>query len=285
VIGLVDEVVEELRQVAVRHRDAGVWHGYRIGIHRRSTLSSAEERYAREELQGEAVAAGLEKVWGWTGPAGRIRAARRADFLVRAARLGPGVRCLELGAGTGEFTTRLAATGCELTALELSEATARICRERTDGRAEIVVGNAETGAGLEGREFDAIVGVSVLHHLDIGLALRKTFALLRPGGRFAFSEPNMANPQVWAERHIGWVARRRHVTEHETAFRADQLARLLEGAGLEVELAEPFEFLHPAVPARLIRPVLTVERWLERTPMRAIAGSVRVSGRRPEAQS
>jgi 2-polyprenyl-3-methyl-5-hydroxy-6-metoxy-1,4-benzoquinol methylase len=246
---------------------------------------AAEQRYAREALQGEAIAAGRESVWGWTGPAGRIRAARRAEFLVEAARIGPGVRCLELGAGTGEFTTRLAETGCELTALELSEATARICRERTAGRAEVVVGNAETGEGLEGREFDAIVGVSVLHHLNMELTLRNTFPLLRPGGRFAFSEPNMANPQVWAERHIGWVARRRHVTEHETAFRAKQLARDLEAAGLVVEVAEQFEFLHPAVPARLIRPVLTVERWLERTPVRAIAGSIRVAGRRPQDQS
>ena len=142
----------------------------------------AEQRYAREALQGEAVAAGLENVWGWTGPAGRIRAARRAEFLVKAARIGPGVRCLELGAGTGEFTTRLAETGCELTALELSEATAAVCRERTKGRAEVVVGNAETGEGLEGREFDAIVGVSVLHHLNMELTLRNSFPLLRPGG-------------------------------------------------------------------------------------------------------
>ena len=224
-------------------------------------------------------------MWGWTGPAGRIRAARRAEFLVEAAQLGPGVRCLELGAGTGEFTTRLAETGCELTALELSEATAEICRQRTHGRAEVVVGNAETGAGLEGREFDAIVGVSVLHHLDMELTLRNTFPHLRPGGRFAYSEPNMANPQVWAERHLSWVARRRHVTEHETAFRPSELTRLLQSAGLVVELAEPFEFLHPALPARLIRPVLTVERWLERTPVRAIAGSIRVSGRRPPDQS
>ena len=92
------------------------------------------------------------------------------------------------------------------------------------------MGNAETGAGLEGRQFDTIVGVSVLHHLNMELTLRNTFPVLRPGGRFAFSEPNMANPQVWAERHVSWVARRRHVTEHETAFRADQLARELETA-------------------------------------------------------
>lgn len=243
--------------------------------------AGAEQRYLAERRQGEEIAAGLERVWGWSSPAGRIRAARRARFLIAAAQLAPGVRCLELGAGTGEFTARLAACGCELTAVELSEATAAICRERVGDAAEVVVGNIETGAGLEGREFDAIVGVSVLHHVDVEATLRATFSKLRPGGRFAFSEPNMANPQVWAERHVRAIGRRRHTTEHETAFRAGELRRLFEGCGLEVEIAEPFEFLHPATPRRLLAAVQALERVLEATPARAIAGSVRIAGSRP----
>jgi SAM-dependent methyltransferase len=247
-------------------------------------LSSAraEARYAAERRQGEAIAAGLEdRAWGWGGPAGQLRAQRRAAFLIDAASLGEGVSCLELGAGTGEFSARLAASGCDLVALEISAATAELCRQRAGGAVEVVVGNAETAEGLEGRRFDAIVGVSVLHHLNLELTLENTFSLLAPGGRFAFSEPNMANPQIWAERHIGAVKRRRHVTEHETAFTAAGLRRVLEGHGLLVETAEPFEFLHPATPPHWIERVSRLERRLERSPLRAIAGSVRVAGRRP----
>ena len=141
-----------------------------------------------------------------------------------------------------------------------------------------MVGNVETGDGLEGRTFDAIVGVSVLHHVNLELTLRHTFALLRPGGRFAFSEPNLANPQVWAERRIGVVRRLRHATAHETAFTAGGLRRSLEAAGLRVEVCEPFEFLHPATPRALIAAVTGVERVLEATPLRAVAGSIRVAG-------
>lgn len=191
------------------------------------------------------------------------------------------MRCLELGCGTGEFTARIAESGCELVAVELSDATAARCRERVGERAEVVVGNIETGEGLEGRRFDAIVGVSVLHHVNMDLCLRGTFPLLVPGGRFAFSEPNLANPQVWAERRIGLVRRWRRATPHETAFTAGGLRRLFERAGLEVELCEPFEFLHPATPQRLIGAVERLERLLESTPARAIAGSIRVAGRRP----
>jgi len=238
-------------------------------------------RYAEERRQGESIVLeDLERVWGWTGPAGLIRAQRRADFLITGARLAPGVRALELGAGTGEFTQRLVESGCELVAVELSEATAARCRERVGDRAEVVLGNIETGEGLDDREFDAIVGVSVLHHVNMELCLRQTFSHLRRGGRFAFSEPNMANPQVWAMKNIDWVARRLHETPHETAFRARELRGLFEDAGYAVEVCEPFEFLHPKTPAGVVPTVRRLERVLERSPMRAIAGSLRIAGYR-----
>jgi SAM-dependent methyltransferase len=239
------------------------------------------ERYDEERRQGELIASGEEHIWGWSGPAGTLRAERRARFLIERAGLAPGARCLELGCGTGEFTTRLLESGCELVAIELSEATAAIARKRVGGRAEIVVGNVETGEGLERREFDAIVGVSVLHHVDLDACFAHTFPHLRSGGRFAFSEPNLANPQVWAERKIQLVRKARHVTQHETAFLASDLRARFEAAGLEVALCRPFEFLHPATPAPLIGTVGALERFAERTPLRAIAGSIAVAGRRP----
>ena len=248
----------------------------------RLSRQGADRRYADERKQGADIAeGGLERVWGWSSPAGLLRAERRARFLVDGARLRPGVRCLELGSGTGVFTARLVESGCELVALELSEALAERCRARIGDRAEVVIGNVETGEGLEGRAFDAIVGVSILHHVNMELCLRNTFSTLVPGGRFAFSEPNMANPQVWAMKNVDAVGRLLHETPHETAFHARELRALFELAGLAVDQCEPFEFLHPATPARLVGPVRRLERLLERTPLRAIAGSVRIAGNRP----
>ena len=255
-------------------------------VSRRLSSERSNDRYEEERRQGERiVAADLERVWGWSGPAGRLRAQRRAEFLIAAAGLGPGVRTLELGAGTGEFTQRLVGSGCALVAVELSEATAARCRSRVGDRAEVVVGNIETGEGLEGQTFDAIVGVSVLHHVNMELTLQNTMSLLRGGGRFAFSEPNMANPQVWAMKNIQFIDKRLneriHETTHETAFRMKQLRRVFEDAGFEVETCEPFDFLHPKTPERVIPTVLTLQRILERSPLRAIAGSIRIAGRRP----
>jgi SAM-dependent methyltransferase len=239
-------------------------------------------RYEAERRQGRAIVdEDLEHVWGWSTPAGMLRAARRAQFLVDAAQLGPGIRCLELGCGTGEFTARLLASGCDLLAVDVSEAAVERCRERVGDRAEVVVGNVETGEGLEGREFDAIVGVSVLHHVDLAATLHALLPRLRRGGRFAFSEPNLANPQVWAVMNIPAVRRRAHALDHERAFLARGLRAELEAGGLEVETCTPFDFLHPATPPRLISMVRRLESLLEASPVRAIAGSLQVAGRRP----
>jgi SAM-dependent methyltransferase len=240
------------------------------------------ERYEAERVQGQRLTTGeLEHVWGWSSAAGRVRAERRARFLMDAARLRTGVRCLELGCGTGEFTVRLADSGCTLTAVDISEASVQRCRERVGDRADVVVGNIETGEGLEGREFDAVVGISVLHHVDVDACLDAIAPLVRSGARFAFTEPNRANPQVWAERRLEPLRRLRHVLPHETAFHARELRALFEARGFDVELAEPFEFLHPMTPRPLIRAVVALEQVLEATPARVIAGSVRIVARRP----
>lgn len=237
------------------------------------------DRYETERRQGEDVAhRDLERVWGWTSAAGRVRAARRTAFLTDAARLGPGVRCLEVGCGTGEFTVRISESGCDLTAVDVSEATAAVAQSRVGAAATVIVGNVETGDGLGDDPFDAIVGVSVLHHLNMELFFESTFSLLKPGGRFAFSEPNLANPQIWAERNVAVVGKLRHVTEHETAFRVAELRQLFQDAGAIVETCEAFEFLHPATPRPLIPTVARIEGLLERSPLRAIAGSIRIAG-------
>jgi SAM-dependent methyltransferase len=239
------------------------------------------DRYEAERRQGLAIVTeDLEHVWGWSTPAGALRAERRAQVLIRGAQLEPGVRCLELGCGTGEFTSRLLASGCRLVAVDVSEAAVERCRERVEGRAEVVVGNIETGEGLEDREFDAIVGVSVLHHVDLAQTLRTLVPKLRHGGRFAFSEPNLANPQVWAIMNIPAVRKRAHALDHERAFRARELRAELEAGGLEVDVCEPFDFLHPATPRRLIPAVRRLESLLESSPARAVAASLQVAGRR-----
>ena len=130
--------------------------------------------------------------------------------------------------------------------------------------------------------FDAVIGSSVLHHLELPAALEKMFALLRPGGVLSFAEPNLLNPQVCAERNLRFLPCFRYVSPDETAFVRWTLARTLRTIGFHHVRIEPFDWLHPATPRPLI-PVVRGLGWtLERLPLaREFAGSLCIRAVRP----
>jgi SAM-dependent methyltransferase len=242
------------------------------------------EHRAEHEIAHGRYLAGLdtETAWGWGTPAGQRRAARRAQIIGAGARLGPGVRALEIGCGTGLFTTYFAATGAEVLAVDISPDLLAIARERpiAGNRVRFQVAQFET---LDAEDpFDAVIGSSVLHHLDLGSALPNVFRLLKPGGWFSFAEPNMLNPQVFLERHVPALRARMHVSPDETAFVRWRFAADLAAHGFEEVSITPFDWLHPSTPAMLIGTVLFGGRVLERLPgVREFAGSLAIRCRKP----
>ncbi len=226
-----------------------------------------------------------ETAWGWGTPAGRRRAERRARIISGAAGLAPGVRALEIGCGTGLFTSYFAATGAEVLAVDISSELLALARQRPMPSARVRFQLARF-EDLEAAEpFDAVIGSSVLHHLDLDTALPQLVRLLRPGGWCSFAEPNMLNPQVFLERHVPYLRKRLHVSPDETAFVRWRFAGMLAIHGLEDVRITPFDWLHPFTPPPLIGGVLAVSRVFERLPgIREFAGSLAISGRKPLAQ-
>lgn len=250
---------------------------------------TASARGRHEIEHGRRLASGdAELAWGWGTPAGRRRARRRAGLVAAAAALAPSVEALELGCGTGMFTEMFAATGARVLAVDISAdllaaAAARgLPPERVRFLARAVEDCALDDpdiAGWIGRPFDAIIGSSVLHHLDLPATLARVRLLLRPGGRLAFAEPNMLNPQVFMERTFRRAFP--YVSEDETAFVRRRLARQLAAAGFDDVSIVPFDWLHPATPPALIGPVERAGTLFERLPgVREFAGSLVIRGRR-----
>lgn len=128
--------------------------------------------------------------------------------------------------------------------------------------------------------FDAVIGCSVLHHLDWARALVEIHRILRPGGRLRFSEPNLLNPQIFVQKNWPWLKKRLGDSPDEYAFTRWRILHDLRAAGFVDHEVQAFEFLHPAVPERLIGPVLRLESVLERTVARHIAGSLKISARK-----
>ena len=240
------------------------------------------QRAEHEILHGRYLA-GLdtETAWGWGTPAGRRRAERRARIISAGAGLGPGVRALEIGCGTGLFTSFFGETGADVLAIDISPDLLALAAERPNLSRRVRFRCARFEDLVEG-PFDAVIGSSVLHHLDIDDALDNILRLLKPGGWCSFAEPNMLNPQVFLERRVPALRRRLHVSPDETAFVRWPFARRLKRHGFEEIRITPFDWLHPFTPAPLIEPVLACARVLERSPgVREFSGSLAIRCRRP----
>ena len=70
----------------------------------------------------------------------------------------------------------------------------------------------------DNERFDAVVGSSVLHHLDVAQALRECFRVLKPEGVICFTEPNMLNPQIALQKNISFLKKRLGDSPDETTF-------------------------------------------------------------------
>jgi len=232
---------------------------------------------------GRLIAGQEETVWHWGTPAGRQRVERRARVISEAAGLARGSRALELGCGTGIFTRHFAATGAQIIAIDVSPELLDIAVSREyPGDILFRIDDAES-MSFDDASFDAVIGSSVLHHLDIDQSIAEILRVLKPGGALAFAEPNMMNPQIVLERSTPMVRRWLGVSPEETAFFRWSLAAKLRDAGFVDVSVEPHDFLHPSVPKPLIPMVRRVGGVLEAIPLvREIAGSLLISARRDE---
>jgi 2-polyprenyl-3-methyl-5-hydroxy-6-metoxy-1,4-benzoquinol methylase len=247
------------------------------------TPHSKSLRAKREIKHSQYLAqADTEKIWGWGTTAGRIRARRRADVIARGARLGPGVLALEVGCGTGLFTDLFVRTGAKIVAVDISPDLLEKARKRKlpEQQVQFVEIRFEDSA-IHG-PFDAVIGSSILHHLEVERSLAKVYELLRPGGRMVFAEPNILNPQVYSERKFSHLSRFAYVSPDETAFVRWSLSKLLLHIGFEGVLITPFDWLHSSTPLRFVEAIGRLGFLLERLPIvREFSGSLLIEGRRP----
>lgn len=121
------------------------------------------------------------------GAAASAYAQHRPDYAPAAVRWAlepaPGVRVLDLGAGTGKLTATLGAVGAEVTAVEPDPAMlAGLRRALPDARA--LQGSAEA-IPLPETSFDAVLAGNALHWFDMAVAGPEIARVLVPGGILA----------------------------------------------------------------------------------------------------
>ncbi len=127
----------------------------------------------------------------------RFYQALDANTVHRWGRLVPdGARVLDVGGGSGRASRPLAARGCHVVVLDLTEPLLRRAQQRAraeglTGRTDFVLGDAEHLPFLDAT-FDAALAHGVLHHLDRPEAvISRVGHALRPGGRWFSLDPNL----------------------------------------------------------------------------------------------
>lgn len=247
----------------------------------REQLSAAKIK-SQERAHGKKIQHDAEQIWGWGTPAGKMRLQRRLKEFLACMGLAQNKSVLEIGCGVGLFTHLLRKDGIRPVAVDISY---DLLKKAKDGLPRQIFLQADAESlPFCGKVFDCVVGVSVLHHLNIERALKNIATVLKDGGVIVFSEPNMANPQVFLQKKVGWLKKITHDTPTETAFLRWRLEKLLTQSGFSGISIYPFDFLHPYTPVSFIPAVKWLEKCLERTPfIKEIAGSLLIVARKDAA--
>lgn len=100
---------------------------------------------------------------------------------------------LDYGCGNGENSVPLARRGAHVIGLDVSHALLSLAERRMSaagmpGRGTFLAASAHD-VPLPSASIDVVLGIAILHHLDLDLSAREIHRLLKPGGRAIFQEP------------------------------------------------------------------------------------------------
>jgi SAM-dependent methyltransferase len=115
--------------------------------------------------------------------------------------LGPveGRHILDCGCGAGDLALELARDGARVTGFDLSPESVKLMGVRA-ARLELPAPGGLVSVmeklPYADATFDAVVGKSILHHVDVAASLREVHRVLKPGGNAVFIENQVTNPAL-----------------------------------------------------------------------------------------
>lgn len=240
------------------------------------------DRLQNEILHSKKISSNAELIWGWDTPAGRRRAHRRGAFFVELGVVSKNSKVLEIGCGTGLFTSFVAVTGAQVTAIDLSEELLARARANNKNSNAVFTSGDVHKLCFSDNSFDVVFGSSVLHHLDVAKAFTEIFRVLKPGGRIVFAEPNMLNPQIMIQKNIPFIKKLMGDSPDETAFFSWGIKSAVGRFGFIDVRVKAYDFLHPWIPKSLVNIFEKLGMILESMPiLRGFAGSLIISARKP----
>ena len=140
-------------------------------------------------------------------------------------------RVLEVGCGTGTFSTLIAASAEQLTAMDLDAGFVAQAQERLGRMENAVALQGDATRSLPEDAFDTVVMLDVLEHIeDDGAMLEALAARLTPGGRIVLKVPAILALHNSMDRAVGHYRRYSKAALHQAA----------RHAGLDTHAITPF---------------------------------------------
>lgn len=198
------------RELRYEHMSAQPDHSAEVPDAPNEVASELDSRVEREKEfynQKEQTSYHTVRRWIWRALGEFRRNADHVDYYDPA-----GKTVLDYGCGPGYWTDYLFEHGAKwVTGIDVSEGEIEqaIEKARAAGyadRSQFLVADAHA-TGLPDEAFDLVVGSSILHHLDLRIALEELRRIMRPGGSAVFLEPLWHNPLLRLGRALTPTAR------------------------------------------------------------------------------
>jgi SAM-dependent methyltransferase len=137
-----------------------------------------------------------------------------------------GKTVLDYGCGNGENSLPLVARGARVVGLDVSSDLLTLARRRLalhgfHGGYTFLAASAHD-IPLPDASVDAVMGIAILHHLDLAMAAREAHRVLRPGGIAVFQEP-VRNSRVLKAIRGMIPYRSEDVSDYERPLTDDEL--------------------------------------------------------------
>jgi SAM-dependent methyltransferase len=170
-----------------------------------------------------------------------------------------GQTVLDLGCGSGENSLLLARRGAQVFGVDISESLLALARQRlaVNGCADAPVQFVPASAHrlpIPDASVDVVLGIAILHHLDLDATSREVLRVLRPGGRAIFEEPVRDSQLFRAVRKL-IPYRAPDVSPFERPLTTPELERF----GMPFQLTNRRRFRLPFVSVVQVAPIL--RRW------------------------
>jgi 2-polyprenyl-3-methyl-5-hydroxy-6-metoxy-1,4-benzoquinol methylase len=155
--------------------------------------------------------------------------------LVREQYMNKPQQLLDFGCGPGSYSVAFAHLGYEVSGFDISEGNIRAAQALAErysvaDRTHFQVSTAEQ-LDYPSSFFDLIVGIDILHHVEISRAIPECLRVLKPGGVAIFKEPievplfdRLRNTRLGRALRPKDVSFERHITEDERKLTASDLA-------------------------------------------------------------